>query len=633
MPNYSLVINSSFKPFTYDELYAPVKRMSDVHDQIAAQYDELSAKADILEAMGEKDKNSKAYAQYKAFSDQLRQEADNLMQYGLNGGAKSRILGLKSAYNKDIVPIQNAWNKRDEEAQAQQKALLANNTLMFTRTAANTSIDDYLANPTGGYGIIDGSLISKQMGEMAAQLADQVSAGRVSIDNLDPYTQRIIQGHGMTAAEINQWIKDPDSFPTLKNMMLEVLRANGATPEALGGSANANQIIRNSISYAQMGAWKALGKDEVSTQKDVAAAAALEDYYKQKEETRKAEAERQKAFQGGQNDIPAFTVNYSEIPMYGADNSNAGKQRDALKVLGYKEIVGKDDLEFNGKITLKYDLTKDELNAENQTLWDDVHRLQAKKDSGTITPEEDAELMTKYFKASRGYHRAGTSKEYSIYDDKGRIMTRDKFVAQAGNSKNAKKALNDYYDKILKAEEDLGVSGASYTHDELDAYYNRLRNSQAAQFIYGTDLGIEPGSWSSGSQTTLRAKVVKGYEGGRPKYENKDISLQEILKNSEKAAAYWIRDKNQEGIIITTVEDGEPRRYFIPRDRIGNDMVQAGADFMTEADNIYDKKSKRYQDARMSGVQNIVAGLTGRYGEVSRDIEKEYSVKDKFPIK
>ena len=54
---------------------------------------------------------------------------------------------------------------------------------------------------------------------------------------------------------------------------------------------------------------------------------------------------------------------------------------------------------------------------------------------------------------------------------------------------------------------------------------------------------------------------------------------------------------------------------------------------MTEADNIYDKKSKRYQDARMSGVQNIVAGLTGRYGEVSRDIEKEYSVKDKFPIK
>lgn len=630
MPNYSLVINSSFKPFTYDELYAPVKRMSDVHDQIAAQYDELSAKADILEAMGEKDKNSKAYAQYKAFSDQLRQEADNLMQYGLNGGAKSRILGLKSAYNKDIIPIQNAWNKRDEEAQAQQKALLANNTLMFTRTAANTSIDDYLANPTGGYGIIDGSLISKQMGEMAAQLADQVSAGRVSIDNLDPYTQRIIQGHGMTAAEINQWIKDPDSFPTLKNMMLEVLRANGATPEALGGSANANQIIRNSISYAQMGAWKALGKDTVSTQKDIAAAAALEDYYKQKEETRKAEAERKKAEEtaAAGSELAPFDVDYAEIPMYGADNSNAGKQRDALKVLGYRDIIGKDDLEFNGKITLKYDLTKDELNAENQTLWDDVHRLQAKKDSGTITPEEDAELMTKYFKASRGYHRAGTSKEYSIYDDKGRIMTRDKFVAQAGNSKNARKALNDYYNKILKAEEDLGVSGASYTHDELDAYYNRLRNSQAAQFIYGTDLRIQPDSWNSASKG-LRAMKVKGYKNGKPQYESEDISLGEILEKTKDASAYWVRDKNQKGLLITVTEDGKPQRYFIPRERIGSEMVKAGDKFMIEADNIYDKKSQRYQTARMSGVNNIVDGLTGRYNTVSVDVGgRQLPVKD-----
>ena len=77
MPNYSIVIDSTFKPFTYQELTAPLDRAEAYHEKLAQEYDTLSSQADILEAMGkdDRDKESGAYNRYKAYSDSLRKEA------------------------------------------------------------------------------------------------------------------------------------------------------------------------------------------------------------------------------------------------------------------------------------------------------------------------------------------------------------------------------------------------------------------------------------------------------------------------------------------------------------------------------------------------------------------------------
>jgi len=116
MPNYSLVNNAVFQPFSYQELLAPVMHQQQVQDQLAEQYEKLSSQADILEAMGANDKDSKAYRNFKNYSDNLRTEADNLYRNGLNSESRLRLSELKRRYNSEIVPIQNAWNKREEEA-------------------------------------------------------------------------------------------------------------------------------------------------------------------------------------------------------------------------------------------------------------------------------------------------------------------------------------------------------------------------------------------------------------------------------------------------------------------------------------------------------------------------------------
>lgn len=262
MANYSLVANSTFQPFTYQELAAPLDRMELYHEKLAEEYDKLSSQADVLEAMGknDRDKNSGTYQRYKAYSDSLRKEADDLYRFGLNTESRQRLSDLRRRYNTDIVPIQNAWTKRKEEADMQMKASMTNPSLMFTRDAANTSLDEYIANPTGGFGVINGANITAQMSAMAKNLEKEVKNGTIKRTDIDPYLYDIIIEHGLDANTIRDWRNND----TLKAMFQQVMKANGVTPEALANSSNAQNILDKSTSYAEMGMWSAIGerKDE-----------------------------------------------------------------------------------------------------------------------------------------------------------------------------------------------------------------------------------------------------------------------------------------------------------------------------------------------------------------------------------
>lgn len=259
MPNYSIVANSTFQPFTYQELTVPLDRQELYHEKLAEEYDKLSSQADVLEAMGanDRDKNSLSYGRYKSYSDALKREADELFAHGLNTESRQRLSALRRRYNTDIVPIQNAWQKREKEAEEQMKASLSNPTIMFTRDARNTSLDHYIDNPTGGYGVVNGALITQQMATMAKNLAKQIRSGAARKEDIDAYTYNYIQKYGLDENIVRNW---RDS-PTLSSMFNQVMQANGVTPEALDGSTNAQHIINQSTNFAEMGMWDAIGED------------------------------------------------------------------------------------------------------------------------------------------------------------------------------------------------------------------------------------------------------------------------------------------------------------------------------------------------------------------------------------
>lgn len=557
MPNYSLVANSTFQPLTYQEIALPLDRQEALHENLLQQMEQLSDKADILEAMGRNDRDSKAYSQYKAYSDHLREEADNLYRNGLdlNGDARMRVTELRRRYNQEVVPIQNAWNKRKEEAELQMKARISNPSLRFTRDAASSSIDDYLANPEGGFGVVNLDSITAQMAGMAKNLEASILSGHK--EGVDDVTYRYVRKYGLDANMINNWLDNPNSNPALTNMMNQVLEKNGINPEMLRSNAG---LYGEALNAAKMGAWESIGKVDDQLHDDKKA---LIDYQTAKQAALinlRAQAKMAAAAASGAGGING-TNNVSEydLPMGGADYSGAKDQQKAMETLGYVMKNGK--LSPTGKVTIN-------------------------------------------------------GKQASIFGRDGRVLNRKQFVAQAGNSEKDQREFSKYFDKMVDAGKTLGIYGKMYTQKDLVNQYNTLRNNSAAGSAHVYALNYEKGDWNTNSKN-YPVREIKSYKGGKPVFDTKTITLNDVLnikdsgKNPANISAYWSNTEGNQGIVLTTTIDGENRRFFIDAANMPENNIREALQYFDAAEKL--KKNNRADDARKAisiGLTKLHLGLT-----------------------
>ena len=262
MPNYSLVANSTFQPFSFQELAMPIDRENAYHENILNEYDKLSNQTDILEALGSdvRDKDTDTYKKYKDFSQTLLNARDRLNANGLDYDVRNTLSNLRSAYSKEIVPIQTAYNKREQDYQTQSRALLSNPSLIFLRDAATSSVEDYLKNPTANNGVINGLGITSTVANMAKSLQNKIlNEGDAHLRSLDSTTYDYIVKHGITPDMIQNWEK----YPMLRDIVKTALSTNGVTDDALSTISNqrAKAIWNKSINSAVAGLWNGVGPD------------------------------------------------------------------------------------------------------------------------------------------------------------------------------------------------------------------------------------------------------------------------------------------------------------------------------------------------------------------------------------
>lgn len=172
MANYSLVLDTKFKPFSYAEMLAPVAAATQAHQALEEEYGNLSAKADVWENMANEQSDPLAYKMYKGYSDDLRDRADTLLREGLNASSRKGMLDMRARYSKEIAPIEIAYKRREELAAEQRKAYAANPTLRYERYANAMSLDDFIKNPSIDYGrSYSGALLTQQVAQAAANYA------------------------------------------------------------------------------------------------------------------------------------------------------------------------------------------------------------------------------------------------------------------------------------------------------------------------------------------------------------------------------------------------------------------------------------------------------------------------------
>lgn len=222
MANYSLVVGSKFSPFTYQELLEPAVSATKAHQELENQYSELSTKASVWEGLANEQTDPEAYDTYKAYSDELKKQADLLASQGLSIGSRKAIADLKSRYSSDIVPIENAYKKRQSLIEQQREALLRDDTLMFDTDYSTTSLDTLIKNPNASFTPLSGESIVKRTAAMAKEAARTMLSDPEykPVFNSQYVQQKIMQGY-----DISQIIAAAQRDPNAPKALLGIVDA------------------------------------------------------------------------------------------------------------------------------------------------------------------------------------------------------------------------------------------------------------------------------------------------------------------------------------------------------------------------------------------------------------------------
>lgn len=342
MANYSLVINSQFKPFSYQEMLAPTLMATQAHQELENQYGELATKASVWEEMANEQTDPYAYKMYKTYANDLEEQAGQLAREGLNAASRRDMLNMRARYSKEITPIEQAYTARQKQAEEQQKALLQDPTLMLSRRASTTSLDDYIRNPQLAYESYSGKLITAQAASAASALAKEMQEKPRKWRSIlgNSYYETMMQ-KGFSSQAVLQAIQDnPNAAPQLTRIVEDAINSSGV--RNWGDQAT----IARAIDYAKQGLWSAVGETQYQTLDNWRAKMAEQEAMQIRAEKRAAARKAEELKQARLNNLAINPLN-----IYSSRDLSKGekKYKDALK--SYSQYFYKD---ANGRIKMTW---------------------------------------------------------------------------------------------------------------------------------------------------------------------------------------------------------------------------------------------------------------------------------------
>lgn len=302
--NY-IVVNSKFKPFSYAEMLQPVQMATAAHQEVENEYAELATKANVWDEMANEQTDPYAYKMYKTYSNDLEEQAGQLAREGLTPASRQNMLRMRQRYSSDIVPIEQAYKRRQELIDEQRKLLAQDNTLMFDRNASMLSLDDLIKNPQLTYQSYSGATLAKQVGTAAQNLAkemrDNPRKWRTILGN--QYFETIMQ-KGYRPEEIIQVLQNnPEASPILKGIVEDAVGSSNIS------SWGDQDTLNRAYEYARQGLWNAVGETQYQVQSNKAYDYAMQEQLaKNKEARAKAAKEQEERSRLYYRAVPKTTV-------------------------------------------------------------------------------------------------------------------------------------------------------------------------------------------------------------------------------------------------------------------------------------------------------------------------------------
>lgn len=200
-----LTNNARFNPYTFDEMLKPLAMAADAYNTVQSGIEELGAKADLMKMYANEVPDSKVANMYNSYAENLEKQANMLAKHGLTPASRKALLDLKRGYTSQIVPIEQAYAARAEEAKSQYAGRAQG--IVYEGDAATSSLDRYLDNPNIRYNYANSQEGFKRVATVASALAKGLR-NYGNGNRLDDYTKTWLQEHGYKDTEVDSAISD-----------------------------------------------------------------------------------------------------------------------------------------------------------------------------------------------------------------------------------------------------------------------------------------------------------------------------------------------------------------------------------------------------------------------------------------
>lgn len=247
----NLVINSQFRPFTYDEMVKPLVQYKEAYDKVEQDYSDLVSQTEVWKDIVNQQTSPEAYAMYKGYSDQLNAVVDDFSR-GMTLSNRKALMRMKRDYAKSITPIAVAGAAMKESKKYRQEVMAKDSSAIFRSNP--TSVDDFLHGKTPDETYVSGDRIMTRTAAKAEAVGKAMFSDPQFKLILGKQKYQVMQANGATPEQLFKAIsQDPDAIPYLSSIFKDEWNAVGA--DSYG--AEEQEAIRNAINT---GMYAALAK-------------------------------------------------------------------------------------------------------------------------------------------------------------------------------------------------------------------------------------------------------------------------------------------------------------------------------------------------------------------------------------
>lgn len=209
-----LTPNTKFKPFSYQEMLAPVLAYKEAYDALETEMSNLDILAGSIESKLNPNDSAdrEALKKYKSFQKDMESAMNDFYKSGYSTDVKRRLNTLKTQYAKELDPINQAYERRLEDAKFIRQNKISNPNLIVEGIGESTSA--YMNGNTPNPTVVNLNTVSEAAKNASTGLSKQF-IDQIGLQGVEGYIgEYLMYGvqKGITSDMVSEFTKYVDAI-------------------------------------------------------------------------------------------------------------------------------------------------------------------------------------------------------------------------------------------------------------------------------------------------------------------------------------------------------------------------------------------------------------------------------------